>query len=151
MVTVCPIVSQMNPDEPLYPLSLRFILTLSSHLRLGLPSNFFPLALRVQHCKHSHHFSLAAFFWSTFRTVIVTLSLDITQSATKHSNFQIKVFLFSYYSYLFHISEQSVSQKLPQKHSRSPTPWLLNLTTLSNGRQTTAVICDSYVIWDRLI
>ena len=38
----CPILSQINPVYAPHPTSLRFILILSSHLRLGLPSCLFP-------------------------------------------------------------------------------------------------------------
>ena len=44
----CPILSQINPVHAPHPTSWRFILILSSHLRLGLPSGLFPLGLHTK-------------------------------------------------------------------------------------------------------
>ena len=43
-----PILSQLHPVQPPYPTSWRSILILSSHLRLGLPSDPFPSTI----CRH---------------------------------------------------------------------------------------------------
>jgi hypothetical protein len=40
-----PVVSQINPVHTTHPISLRSILIVSTHLRLGLPSGLFPYGL----------------------------------------------------------------------------------------------------------
>jgi hypothetical protein len=44
---------QSSPPNPL-PISLRFILKLSTHLHLGLPSGFFPSGFHTKHASPLH-------------------------------------------------------------------------------------------------
>ena len=46
--SVIPILSRINPIPPILPISLRSIVTLSSHLRLGLTKSLCPAGVTVK-------------------------------------------------------------------------------------------------------
>jgi len=51
---LAPILSHMNPFYLSHPISLRFILIVSSHLCLGLPSGLSPSGFPTKFCVSSH-------------------------------------------------------------------------------------------------
>ena len=54
-----PILSQINPGRVTHPISWRYIVILTSHLRTGLPSGLFPSGLKPKHYVHLSCFPYA--------------------------------------------------------------------------------------------
>ena len=69
---IVPVLSQINPVHVLHPTAWGFILILSSHLRLGLPSGIFPLGFPTKALRAPFFFPIRA----TCSAQIIVLDLS---------------------------------------------------------------------------